>query len=253
MVMQFDYISDLHLPHYVKDQAGITAFVRRLTQDKQADVLILAGDISERGTDIVTTLEAFAAVYSKIFFVFGNHDLYLVSNRQVKKYHANSNLKVLAIQAYFKDHERVVILDNTLIEYEGLQIAGSKNWYSLSQAKDALFWWQFMSDSSYLYPQGSSTSQRMHERDLDFLRGLPLDIDILITHVPPIHFPESGYAPNGCFYYYDREFPTPKLWFSGHQHIRGEKRLGNTRLYLNPYGYPGEVKNPGILTVDYFD
>lgn len=249
--MQIDYISDLHITHYTQSKKGIQTFIDRLIPKDNADILIIAGDISEYANDIIHTLEAFSKYYPKIFFVFGNHDLYLTTTKQIKKYNANSNTKVEEIKQHFENHPHIEILDNTLTTYQELTIAGSKNWYTLKNPQDEFFWRYHMADSTYIYPKTFEASEALHQEDNAFLTQLPTNLDILITHVPPIHMPNSTHKPNGCFYHGSPTFPEPKLWVAGHQHTSGSTQLGSTMLYLNPYGYPKEITNPGIKTINY--
>lgn len=244
--MLFDYISDLHIPFYANGKKEINQFIDGLIEREPTEILILAGDISEKNEDIIWTLEAFSKYYEKIFFVFGNHDLYMTTRKEVEKYEGDSNLKIQAVKDYFNGHDVVTILDNEMVYYEGLSIAGSRNWYSLKRPEDEAFWRNNMADSKYIYPKTMEASEEMHRVDMEFLTSLPKDLDILITHVPPVYISKSGYEPNGCFYNYDRNLPEPKVWFAGHQHSQIVTFIGDTWLCMSPYGYPGEVTNPGI-------
>ena len=98
--MKIDYVSDLHVNHHVpfvknqlKWEQRTREWVRKLSQNKEADVLVIAGDFSEFNQQSLWVLETFRESYEFVLFVLGNHDYYILSPTQYKKY-GDSNGRV---------------------------------------------------------------------------------------------------------------------------------------------------------------
>ena len=71
--------------------------------------------------------------------------------------------------------------------------------------------------------------------------SLPDDIDLMITHVPPIKSRKSS-----CYYVDVDDFKTP-VWIYGHDHIAKDETIGNTHFVSNPWGY--ESKDFAVKTL----
>lgn len=87
--MNIDYVSDLHLDFYIEpegNQQNYTAktrgFLQQLLPVMPAEVLVIAGDLSHFNQQSYETLQFFSEHYKQVFFVFGNHDYYLISKKQ---------------------------------------------------------------------------------------------------------------------------------------------------------------------------
>lgn len=85
--MKIDYVSDLHLSHYVslkknpqKQSNQVQAFIEKyFISNSKGQVLVLAGDYSEYNLQTIPMIETFALYYQHVLVVFGNHDHYLTS------------------------------------------------------------------------------------------------------------------------------------------------------------------------------
>ena len=255
MGLKVDYISDLHMGfvignkrtshHKVMDK--ISKFVESTLPEELGEVLVIAGDVDEYNTNIIYTFEEYAKYYDKIFFVYGNHDLYLMSQNQRTKYRNNSRNRQEELKKRVNDHntlkEIVSILDNDIVNYKGKTIAGTMLWYTLPLTYDQIWWGVNSNDSRKIYPRGHEWSEERHSIDIEFYKTLEdKNIDLLITHVPPVHLndrhkPSASYhnvAVSDLGLYADH-------WICGHQHVRKVKKLGNTSIYINASGYTGEL------------
>lgn len=250
----FDYISDIHLGFYAKNIQDVKPFITSLVPNDPSPTLIIAGDISELNSYIIETLETFSEYYTHVIFVWGNHDLYLLSNKQKVKYSNQSDNRKNELKKYFSNNSKVYLLDNKTITIGEVDFTGSSNWYSIERPEDFQFWLSMSNDSTYIIPRTYESNQRRHDKDKSFLIQKKDEMEksrnkqILITHVPPIHIPMNPNTPSGCYYYMNYEYPAPDYWVAGHQHTPYTGVLGNTQLLINPYGYPGEVESPGIKT-----
>lgn len=91
-----------------------------------SEVLVLAGDISHFNQQSFDTLHFFSEHYKQIFFVFGNHDYYLISKKQRRKYHETSNEREKELL------EMVTALHNVhVLRDNSIRFAGSTSWYPL--------------------------------------------------------------------------------------------------------------------------
>lgn len=249
------YTSDLHLGFYVtfnynerKLKNNIINFVKKnlLTN---ADIFVLAGDVAEFNVYAITVLEELSQHYKKVFFVFGNHDMYLSRANQRKKY-KDSYGRINEVINHFKDNENVYVLNRDIVEYDGFRIAGFSNWYTLENNIDEFFFRYHSNDSRYIYPKTFYENQERHYDDKVFYDGLNgKDIDLIISHVPPIHFNSDRHEPNGCYYNKSIKDIHAKHWICGHQHVPSVVEIGDITVYNNAWGYPREIQEPKLRTI----
>lgn len=270
MGLQVDYISDLHIGlllkgNVQKNEKKIEDFVnglRERTEGSVGDILCIAGDISEYNLNIILVLEEFAKYYRKVFFVYGNHDLYLISGKQKGKYHRHSEERKEELKALVRESRfhNISILDNRVVEYEGVTIAGSSLWYTLPRTIDKIYWKLESNDSGAILPCRESDNEVRHQRDLRFYRGLQAreeKVDILLTHIPPVHLPNDKHRPSAMYHNVviaqeveeGKELPA-KNWVCGHLHVRTELEVNGTMLYNNASGYIGELALPTIRSFE---
>lgn len=259
--MNIDYISDLHINHYVpfihnqiKWQKRTVAFVESvLLIDNPSDILIIAGDFSEQNQQTIWTIETFAKYYKNVIIVFRNHDLYLLSKNQEKKYKNDSRNRTKQIVDYFSDHKHIHVLDNEIVTINGKTFAGSKLWYNPKTEDGKWFYNNISNDSQYIKIKHTLNSyEPIHEADMTFYQSLidsQTQVDVMITHVPPIIISENtDDAYNECY-----TSPVPSLiapfWVCGHQHITYSFEKDGTQFHMNPMGYPNERTTKKIKTM----
>ena len=255
MVLKVDYISDLHMgfiignkrTNHAKVIASINGFVDSTIPEDKGDVLVIAGDVDEYNNNIVYTLNRYAEYYEKIFFVFGNHDLYLMSRKQQQKYGGDSRNRQEELKRTINDYpvlrSIVTVLDNKVVEYKGYKIAGSMLWYTHPLTFDKMWWEMNSNDSRKILPRGEEASEERHQVDMEFYRSLEdKEIDLLITHVPPVHLNDI-HKPSASYYNVaiSELGLYAKHWICGHQHTRKIKKIGDTIIYINASGYVGEL------------
>ncbi|MGE7599622.1 metallophosphoesterase [Lysinibacillus fusiformis] len=137
--MNIDYMSDLHLDFYIDPEgnqenytAKTRAFLQKLLPENLSEVLVLAGDISHFNQQSFDTLHFFSEHYKQIFFVFGNHDYYLISKKQRRKYHETSNEREKELlEMVTALHNVHVLRDFAVFTYNSIRFAGSTSWYPL--------------------------------------------------------------------------------------------------------------------------
>jgi len=179
--MIIDCISDLH--GFYPDLEG-------------GDLLIVAGDLTARNTDIQHAEYCYWQYYlpyKKIIFIAGNHDGYIEKRSDLYIDSCDRTAKV----AYLQDFG---------CEFEGLKIWGSP-W------TPTFYDWHFMKD------RGSSIKEKWNL--------IPDDTDILITHGPPFGvLDQVDDKFCGCEELREAIFRIkPKLHVFGHIHSQGGKKM----------------------------
>lgn len=253
--LKVDYISDLHLNHYVrwdknqiKWEKNTRVWGRTLLQTKQGEVLVIAGDFSEWNHQTLWFLEECAKQYEQVFFVTGNHDYYLLSKTQQRKYGDSKGRQAELLDLASKI-PNVQPLNYEVVEYEGKTIAGGSLWYLPKTIADWNFYFGTSNDSTYISVLAAHDGIVSSLKDIphylykeamdwyDTLQG-PF-VDLMISHIPPVHPPISTYERNACY-----DCPVPFLasekWICGHQHIQGTFEKAGTLFYMNALGYPNE-------------
>ncbi len=269
--MKISVLSDLHLDFYINDDDVLkngthlkSELDKYLDPDPDVEVLIVAGDISHYNHQ-TKILEQIAEdyCYQRVFAVLGNHDLYLISSNQKKKYKNNSKNRMQDWYDY-KDPKGIVhILDGEVIEYKGKKFGGAMSWYdgsylrepSMYGSSEVQMWKETMNDARLIYGMGDFFDLFIMERPkMDKI----LDADVVITHINPLSqpmaFPEEyKYEKTSKFYCFDgAEYlkkTQAKFWVYGHTHAYFEYEVFGTNVFANPLGYPrehGETQNKVI-------
>lgn len=242
--MKIDYISDFHLDFHVKHDTNHSKwkrqteqFLEELLPNKLGEVLIIAGDLSHYNIQSKWILEYFSKLYKQVFFVLGNHDLYLISNNQSSKYNHNSKNREYELASKISNLFNVTMLcDFDVYEYEGVKFSGSTNWYSLTKFKDRQFFNSISNDSRLI--KGVDIG---HLNYLDVENYNKLDgVDVIVTHVPPIiinsHY---KYGSTSCYLNKLKSFKA-KHWIFGHCHEQNVYEKEDVKFYINALGYPNE-------------
>ena len=246
--MKIDYVSDIHINFYVhfkhnqlKWEKDTREWTRELLTTKEGEVLILAGDFSEWNVQTAWFIDECSKYYEKVYYTVGNHDYYIISKNQRKKY-GNSIGRIDELRNLTEGLSNVTFLDGVVEEYKGVTFAGHPLWYRIRNDAEHFWYTENSNDSRYIYyQQGYKRSfELLYEESMVFYNSLEdVSIDVFVSHVPPVDPPFSNYPNNACYV-----APVPFLvgnhWVCGHQHVCGEFELHGTQFHMNPLGYPGE-------------
>lgn len=241
--MKFNYISDLHVDDWVhlsnnqiKNEKNIREFIHKLlinTKEKH-DLLVLAGDVSNNNTVTLIALDELLKHFKFIIFVYGNHEYYLDTKNQKRKY-GNSVKKVEELESLLPSNIKV-LKNFEVFNYNGISFAGDTSWYSLETEEDKDFFYKISNDSkniSGIYIPSEHESVLIHYQNLN-------KVDVIVTHVPPIPMNGYGETHKGTACYLS---PLPiedksSIWIFGHTHHRNfEFKINNTILLSNAIGY----------------
>ena len=254
-----DYVSDLHLAHYLKpakntgfSEKNIKNFIsKKIASKAKGEILIIAGDLSEFIQSNIFFLNECTKYYKKVLYIAGNHEYYLswiIGMEMQKRYQVSSN-KIKDIISLLKDNENVVFLDSNepkyhgLYNYNGFTIAGDTLWYCPKSIKDWYFYLIDSNDSHLIKKKNESQIskiKRMHQVSMQWYDSLPDYVDLIATHVPPLHNPHSPKAKNGCYFTPVKTIKTD-TWIYGHDHIKASFHKDGCRFLSNPWGYDSKT------------
>ncbi|MFC7951447.1 metallophosphoesterase, partial [Bacillus velezensis] len=209
------------------------------------EVLIIAGDFTEWNQQTLWVLDEVAKQYEKVYFTYGNHDLYLLSKNQQRKY-SDSLGRVNDLIQKAADIKNVTPLIKSTDTYKGKVFAGDVMWYLPKGNEGWDFFKGVSNDSNYISLNGYSKEdgvRAMWKESMDWYDTLEnSDIDVFVSHVPPVHNPYSPFEPNTC-YMVDVPFINAKHWVCGHDHLQAEFDKDGTRFHMNCIGYPYDYDN----------
>ena len=246
--MRVDYVSDVHISHYVpfsysqeKWEKRTKQWTKELLKDKKGEVLIVAGDMSEWNQQSTWFFEECSVHYERVYFTVGNHDYYLMSRNQLNKY-GNSKNRVNELIENLSHLDNIIPLNGNVDTYKGVVFAGHSLWYKL-ETEFERYWYKENSNDSrkIFYQEGYKESHELlYEESMEFYNSLDgIDIDVFVSHIPPMDPPFSQYPYNAC-YAAPVPFLVGKHWVCGHQHVQGTFKFDETTFYMNPLGYPSE-------------
>jgi hypothetical protein len=263
--MKISLVSDLHLEFGYQEMPG-------------GDVLILAGDICEARTlskqfhstkilpyapGMLNAYDFFyheCAKYKKVFMVMGNHEHY--HGRFDKTY---SQLKDML-------PDNVTLLENEIVEYEGVIFMGATLWTDLNRGDPITVFTvkDFMNDyrtiqnfyptrSMYhkLTPDATVSAHRGTKEYFKLMLAERRDTPfVVITHMAPSFASvnekyindttmNGAYASDLSEFILDNE--NIRVWVHGHMHDPVDYQIGGTRVLSNPRGYLRHEDTSGFI------
>lgn len=248
--MKLDYISDLHLDFRIplkgKWQQKTITFLTSILPAEKGEVFIIAGDLSHYNVQSFFALEFFSTLYKQVIFVLGNHDYYLVSSEQKKKYSHKSMEREIELTLMIAALPNVKLLSFfETFTYEGITFAGATSWYGLQTTKEQLFFEKVSNDSVHI--KGFNIPST-HKREMEGYAAIQ-QADVIITHVPPIVL--NSHYLNGSTACYLNKLPniSAKICISGHCHEQSVIEIAGTTYCINALGYPDEELQQAIQSI----
>lgn len=247
--INISYVSDLHLDFHIpftknqiKFEQRTREFIQKLIQSDTSDkeVLVLAGDISHLNTQSYWCIDEFSKHYKQVLLCYGNHDFYLVSKSQERKYKNNSLNRINELTEMLKPLDNVHVLtdDDYVFKYNNIKFGGLTMWYPLETPEQQMFFYNISNDSKYI--KGFNILCAYDEDQTIYKKILKEDVDVMISHAPVIntdsHF---KYNSTACYLTSVKDI-NADYWISGHVH---EQRVYNKpycKFYMNAIGYPKE-------------
>ncbi len=259
-LLSVSYINDIHIDHWVnfnhneeKYRSRVQWFIADLVLKSRLvrhDLLIVAGDISHYNRVTKWVLEEFTQWFKQVIFVGGNHDYYLVSGTQRRKY-KNSLARKEELYEMTIDIPNLVILGTyrDVTQYKGFNIGGLTMTSLPSLPSEKLFHEKFMNDSRYI----NVPVEQLNNIDTQRYTKLEkANLDIFISHYPLIKtgsHKKYGRSSLGSYLCRVDQF-VAKHNFFGHVHENREQyEVLGTKHYTNAIGYPQERLNSIIREV----
>jgi predicted MPP superfamily phosphohydrolase len=268
--MKLAYTSDLHADFFMRDAKASKLLIEKAYghyfKDLDSEYLIVAGDISHYPEQSAELLINLKEVYGlkEIFVVLGNHELYLVNDKQRKMF--PTGLHKMAYQQDLFALNGIQVLDGTTYELpNGIVIGGANSFYDgtiyyrmtagyyKSDGGLQAYWKRTMSDSKY---SGLDDFWEYAKSEKDKLSLLKNSVDIMVTHVKPLvdnkyFHPMYQNDMVNAFYSFDfeEEIATDtrlQTWIYGHTHMVESFEFLDVDLLANPFGYPSEIRGKTI-------
>ena len=248
-------LSDLHLEmhDYVPQAEGY-------------DLVVLAGDIHTRERGVKWARQYFGD--KPVLYVRGNHEGYGT--------HWEKNLIKMRAAA---EGSNIIVMEKDVVVIAGVRFLGATGWSTFELWPDPHVAMAAAGEGRDRYSPGAKDYQ--HIRTGGYRRILPIDTatwaaktrawlaaalaqpfdgpTVVITHHPPtakslqwgVREPLDATDANPWDDLVD--MPGVVLWMHGHTHHPVDYRLGKTRMFSNPRGYPGQIlahQRDGIVIPD---
>lgn len=259
--MNISYINDLHIDHWVKwnpSQEKYKARVQKFIQDliyrsniENKEVMIIAGDISHFNFINKWVLEVFNEQFEKTLVVTGNHDYYLISKNQKRKYKNSSMYRAIEMAEIVDDLGNVTYFHSgwgDMYEiYKGVTFAGSTMTSLPKTDEEKSFYQNVMNDSKYIVEQPEMLNMMdmsAYNTFTDKQVREEINIDVFISHYPLVrtysHNKHLNDGSLGSYLCRVAEMVAP-INFFGHVHEEDQLyEVVGAKHYTNALGYPQE-------------
>lgn len=228
--MKIQYFSDVHLEFFDEIKPS---FIESLIV-KEADILVLAGDIGDPFSIIYKNfIEELSKMFEKVFIIAGNHEYY---NKLKTIEEINEQIRKIC-------KNNITFLDNSYEDYNDYRFVGSVLWSKIDNKN------YLTNDFYHIKNMTIKEYNNLHNSCKHYLEDV-LETDkkvIIITHFLPsvslIDLQFSSYSKyNQCFSSScDYLIKSPIVcWIYGHTHKSNITKINSIQVCCNPIGYPGE-------------
>ncbi len=254
--MKLAIFSDIHLEdkNTYQRQFNLNSLV---VPDAKECVAIIAGDLSNKPSQVVEALQFFAKHYQKVVFTYGNHEFYRTDMQSAMKLICEGIAGLSHVHA----------LNNQLFQLQNdLYIWGGTLWtdFNASNVMDMLYAKNGMNDFRLIKETAESAvftpedSVRLHHQAMMSLseciehsaqRSKRSKRLIVMTHHAPTHkgtakeYRDSPLNPAFSSHldaFIEQHSALIPLWVHGHKHNPVHEWIGNTQVVCHPMGYRDE-------------
>jgi len=274
MKVLVDIASDIYLDSWISQKSEVSDFVKRiLPENKNSEILILAGNVNSSLVTIEPFLLELKKYYKYIFYVHGNHEMCMFED-DISIYDNNSFKKIDRLKKLVKSIPGCGFLNGfdgqyiVLKQYNNLVISGLSMWWDYDRTKYdghyiKLLDRKYSNNYKFIafgfnrntwkknsFLPRSLSNARLFKRFYKILQKLPQS-DIVVTHYSPLKLSEKV----SLFTFFDGEEElkrlNPKVWICGHTFEKHNLKFDSTQIVTNPIGYGGFKKAPNnIQTIE---
>lgn len=241
----FQIASDLHLEFH---RDGGKSFLKDLRERcPEADGIIVAGDLAttiktlrvkgqlQQVALLESALTQLCALWSKVIYVEGNHELYGTSLIDLM------DLRAKLVQRL----PNLTWLNTDWVEIEGQRIVGTTLWFPQNRQTD-----MYAGQLNDFDQIENFRPYAWNRAAQEFLWETLQEGDIVITHHAPSaqssHIKFMGSPLSGFFFSNQEDLLVerkPKVWIHGHHHTNSRYILEGVEILCNPFGYAGYEEN----------
>ena len=245
--MLIQFVSDLHIDAWGH---GITQPLPFGPEHVVGDVLVVAGDVDEGISSLLTYLKILSEAGKPVLYVPGNHD-YFAGTWTTYTERLTKGLP-----------SGVTLLNRTEMALEGVRFLGCTLWTNFGGSTRKMRdcesgmpdYENIVKDqNTWATITGEDVLQR-HTEELEWLKGrlaepFPGPTVVITHHAPSVRSNSLEFQGSriGTAFYSRLEWlieqSQPDLWIHGHMHNASDYRIGKTRVVCNPCGYY-EGENP---------
>jgi Icc-related predicted phosphoesterase len=227
-------LSDLHLSHHPDKGEEFL-----LCLENDADILLLAGDLTGGHSNLEYYLKQLCDIYDQVIYVLGNHEYY--------GHDKNETINLMAGLSISNLHW----LENRRVNIKGQNFIGATLWYERRQLSK--FFSKTWSDFRCIRGASRFVYEDFKQTKAYFANNIK-ENDIVITHcLPAAECCDPRFCGNAynIFFFSDLQDliqkTKPKLWVFGHTHTGTERKIWDTQVISNPYGYYGQNENSNFF------
>jgi predicted phosphodiesterase len=254
--MRIFTVSDIHVDYEEND-----LWINSLSNiDYVNDTLILAGDISDSISLIGKCFEQLARKFKTVFYVPGNHDIWVRGASQTEVNSIDKFFQLLTI-----GRECGVVTEPKSLN--NLRVIPLYSWYDLSFGKlsdELLAKWMDFSHCRWPETLKTPTAQNRFFLQKNNLQETPVDQTVItFSHFLPRIDVMPGYIPHKFRDIYpvlgspllDQQIRAldSKIHIYGHSHVNRKLTLEGVQYINNAFGYPSEtrISSKRLLEITY--
>ena len=264
--MKIHITSDIHLDFWIdakhpeaKQNRLIAELVTNCMPDESVDVILIAGDIGHYNWQNELLFKELRKHYKHVLWVFGNHDLYMVSKKVVKSFDNNSWARLADMVERSNKLDGVHYLEGNTIEIDGVTFGGHGMWYDgtyslrhfqMNHIGQTKYWRDFMNDSNLITDPNTVSGlidwHELSKEAIEDVRAIVSKCDVFMSHVGPdcSRVPSRWHNAGTGFYYFEGEellcqMNEKQAWIYGHTHDPAFfNNVYGCQMICNPLGYP---------------
>lgn len=230
-----------------------------ITNDENADVLVLAGDVCVIRKFVSHGNKAFfeqcAKEFKDVIYIMGNHE-----------YYHGDIADITLIREHLSDLKNIHILDAEHVKIGDVTFFGGTMWTNMNKGCpiSKMTAKRSMNDFRFIALNGGAfspdDSMDIHDKFINTLMDMPKEKTVVVSHHCPSKkscHSKYGNTPLNYAFYSDLDFISEMehvtMWIHGHTHDDFDYMMGSTRVVCNPRGYIGYEERADSFTMKYVE